>query len=127
MTTKHKLPTRPGPGWRHVAGAVWDHDSGIRLHLLGTARMPSGVWRRASEWPASGLADDCIRICGGNRKRGLMVWALVLSEITVEAYPCLRPDNGVPLRVFVRDPKGGAPDEWPADLRVREFPAPSDE
>lgn len=26
---------------------------------------------------------------------------------------------------FLRDPKGGDPAEWPADLRVRESPKPS--
>lgn len=30
--------------------------------------------------------------------------------------------QGAPLRVFVRDSKGGDPAEWPDDLRVREWP-----
>jgi protein gp37 len=30
--------------------------------------------------------------------------------------------QGQPLRVHLRDRKGGDPSEWPADLRVREFP-----
>lgn len=33
-----------------------------------------------------------------------------------------RPEEERPLRL--RDPKGGDPAEWPADLRVREFPTP---
>lgn len=31
--------------------------------------------------------------------------------------------QGAPLRVFLRDKKGGDPSEWPIDLRVREFPS----
>jgi hypothetical protein len=30
--------------------------------------------------------------------------------------------QGAPVRVRLRDRKGGDIDEWPADLRVREFP-----
>jgi len=30
--------------------------------------------------------------------------------------------QGMPLRMRLADKKGGNPDEWPADLRVREFP-----
>lgn len=32
--------------------------------------------------------------------------------------------QGAPVRIHLRDRKGGNPDEWPADLRVREFPSP---
>lgn len=31
--------------------------------------------------------------------------------------------QGEPMTVGLRDSKGGNPDEWPADLRVRQFPA----
>lgn len=30
--------------------------------------------------------------------------------------------QGAPVRVLLRDRKGGNPDEWPQDLRVRQFP-----
>lgn len=32
--------------------------------------------------------------------------------------------QGAPVRVHLRDRKGGDPEEWPEDLRVRDFPAP---
>jgi hypothetical protein len=32
--------------------------------------------------------------------------------------------QGEPVRLRLRDPKGGDWSEWPEDLRVREFPAP---
>ena len=31
--------------------------------------------------------------------------------------------QGAPMRIRLRDPKGGDPSEWPADLAVREWPA----
>lgn len=33
------------------------------------------------------------------------------------------PDMGEPITLDLRDYKGGDPDEWPEDLRIREFPA----
>jgi hypothetical protein len=68
---------RPGIGWKHVAGSVWDHlPTGIRLHLLGMARLPDGRFVSANEWPTLMDSGEHIRIAGGNRKRGLMTWAM---------------------------------------------------
>lgn len=74
---------RPGPGWRQnkINTAVWDHYSGMRLHMLGLLRLPNGEMRQANQWPTSHLANGCIRVAGGNRKRGLMVWAMVMLRI----------------------------------------------
>ena len=66
---------RPGPGWSHIAGVVWEHDNGTRIHLLGMARLPNGEWISSNKWPDSRDADFMIRANGGNRKRGLMAWA----------------------------------------------------
>ena len=30
--------------------------------------------------------------------------------------------QGAPIRIYLKHPKGGAMEEWPADLRIREFP-----
>jgi hypothetical protein len=30
--------------------------------------------------------------------------------------------QGAPVRIHLKDRKGGSPEEWPADLRIREFP-----
>ena len=67
---------RPGAGWRHLAGSVYEHTNGTRMHMLGTIRTPSGKYISASEWPESKNADRFILINGGNRKRGLMAWSL---------------------------------------------------
>jgi hypothetical protein len=53
----------------------------MRLHMLGMLRLPNGEIRQANQWPTSQLADGCIRVAGGNRKRGLMIWALVMLRI----------------------------------------------
>ena len=70
------LLTRPGPGWKYVGGSVWEHANGSRVHLLGFVRLPDGRFLSASKWPESKDASLLIRINGGNRKRGLMAWAL---------------------------------------------------
>lgn len=67
---------RPGPGWKHIAGPVYEHTSGIRIHVFGMALLPSGVWINGRTWPEHKALDLCIRICGGTRRRGVMVWAL---------------------------------------------------
>lgn len=78
---------KPGQGWQYVANSVWLHEpSGIRLHLLGIVRFPSGKYKSTNEWPTSAIADGYIRMAGGNHKRGLMMWALAMLAIdcTVE-------------------------------------------
>lgn len=69
---------RPGPGWRFVGCSTWQHSSGVRVHYLGMALMPDGTVRREHE---TRLAEGYIRLAGGNRKRGLMMWALALHRI----------------------------------------------
>jgi hypothetical protein len=80
-----RIVRRPGPGWTFVGSGVWSHTSGINVHVLGLARMPDGRIRYEGQWPASGIARGCIRMAGGNRKRGLMMWALVLFRISEKA------------------------------------------
>lgn len=68
-------PHHPGPGWTHVAGSVYGHQSGARLHTLGMVRLPNGEHVSASEYPEYCAAGLLIKMNGGNRKRGLMAWA----------------------------------------------------
>lgn len=76
-----RLVIRPGAGWRHLAGAVWEHKNGTRVHLLGLIRLPDMTWVSADKWPESKDAHRMIRINGGNRKRGLMAWAMNLVGV----------------------------------------------
>ena len=71
---------RPGLGWHHwPRTGVWDHRSGIRINTGGLIVIPGKadtrlIWE--NEWPHSQSAERWIKIAGGNRKRGLMLWAL---------------------------------------------------
>lgn len=77
-------PVRPGPGWHHVGGACYHH-SEVGIHVGGMARFHlSGNWVNGREWPEEKNLNRCIRVCGGNRKRGTMVWALNLLERGLE-------------------------------------------
>jgi hypothetical protein len=69
---------RPGPGWRFIGCSSWRHESGVIVHCLGVALMPDGTVRYESE---TRLAEGYIRLAGGNRKRGLMMWGLALHRI----------------------------------------------
>lgn len=71
---------RPGPGWTHwLLSPVHEHISGIRVHMMGTISLPLPTGERiiyGENWPHSQSAERWIKIAGGNRKRGLMMWAL---------------------------------------------------
>lgn len=83
--------TKPGPGWTNIhthhgePTSVWDHASGIRLHIIGLVSFADGKSLWVNQWPDSAIADRCIRIAGGNRKRGLMLWALKMEAAHVAA------------------------------------------
>lgn len=68
-------PHQPGPGWTHIAGGVYDHQSGARLHMLGTVRLPNGEHISASQYSEASKVWFLIKANGDNRKRGLMAWA----------------------------------------------------
>jgi hypothetical protein len=66
---------RPGPGWKRAGIApVYDHTSGIRVHVHGWLRLACGKLIDGSRWPELLSVGRFVRICGGNRKRGVMVW-----------------------------------------------------
>ncbi len=67
---------RPGAGWKHLGGPVWEHSSGARIHAMGVVRMPDKVTFRSMN-----NLNDCfeglrfVRANGGNMRRGMMAWA----------------------------------------------------
>ena len=73
---------RPGCGWKHVAGSVWDHKpTGLRLHVGGAlVQFPGTGFCYGMLWPEGRSVDRCIEIAGGNRRRGLMIWARRVFE-----------------------------------------------
>jgi len=74
---------KPGPGWKQHASnaAVWDHVSGMRLHLSGLLRMPDAAIIDSNRWPTSYVKNGYIRVAGGNVKRGMMMWAMAMLRI----------------------------------------------
>ena len=71
MNNKYK----PGSGWSHIAGPVWENTDGCRIHLLGLIRLPDMTYMSANKISEGNEARRFIRINGGNRRRGLMAWA----------------------------------------------------
>jgi len=67
---------RPGPGWKHLNGPVWEHESGVRVHIGGLVRLPDMTIVTVNKWPERKEAGYYIKINGGNKKRGLMAWAM---------------------------------------------------
>lgn len=68
----------PGPGWKYLGSSVYEHTTGLRIHGLGTARLPDGTNVFANGVAAWRAQDRAIAEQGYNRKRGLMVWGLSL-------------------------------------------------
>ena len=75
---------RPRPGWKQISGQVWEHTSGARIHTIGMVRMPNGKRWWINNWTESQIGHKMIAINGGNRKRGLMAWAVSLVELGLE-------------------------------------------
>lgn len=75
MMTDTREAWRPGAGWRHVAGSVWEHVGGARIHVLGVVKLKDGSFLATNKWPESREFQRILLINGGNRKRALMTWA----------------------------------------------------
>jgi len=69
----------PGNGWKRIAGAVYERNDGLRLHMLGCCRLPSSKSVVGYDAENYYLQNKLIAINGGNRKRGLMAWAATLA------------------------------------------------
>lgn len=70
---------RPGPGWKRLSGAVYERNDGLRMHMLGLVRLPSGKLIDQFAPTQYQQVDKLVMINGGNRKRGLMAWAASLA------------------------------------------------
>ena len=77
------MKRKPGRGWKNVGCSVWEHDSGLKVHMMGFAAIPGGPIISGRSWPECKELDRWIQIAGGNQKRGAMLWAL--SKVTSAA------------------------------------------
>ena len=85
-------PYRPGPGWSGWAGGgVYDHTSGIRIHACGMYLPPGGDTENGNIYPECLRLHRFIAINGGNRKRGVMAWAL--AALAKERRPARETDH----------------------------------
>jgi hypothetical protein len=73
-----RLVMRPGAGWKHLAGPVWEHPNGARIHTMGMIQLPDKTHLSLNNWRESEFGWRMVRINGGNRKRGLMAWVMNL-------------------------------------------------
>lgn len=64
---------KPGPGWRWLAGSVWEHVDGTRLHLMGLV-LVRGKPVYATSYPNSLRLNALERITGSTR-RAMFVFA----------------------------------------------------
>ena len=95
MASKHKsgrvfdridpLVLRPGEGWKSLGSSVWEHPSGIRIHVGGGLIRTSEGKRFWLNSIIGRMGWQLIKINGGNKKRGLMAWAM---NTIIEEYKC---------------------------------------
>lgn len=74
---------RPGKSWIHLGGAVWGHMNGTRIHVSGMIRYPDGTIFSTCGYDRE--THRYIRINGGNRKRGLMAFAVKFHTTGIKA------------------------------------------
>ena len=62
--------------WKKLSVCVYEHTSGVRVHTGGTIRKLDGTFISLGNIKQARQAEKFIRICGGNKKRGLMLMAV---------------------------------------------------
>ena len=62
--------------WKKLSVCVYEHTSGVRVHTGGTIRKLDGTFISLGNIKQARKAEKFIRICGGNKKRGLMLMAV---------------------------------------------------
>lgn len=70
----------PTNGWKRLGRGVYEHTNNARIHRLGVIRLPDMTFISLHSCKAEcQRGRQLIKINGGNRKRGLMAWAIELS------------------------------------------------
>lgn len=69
---------KPGPGWAHLGGPEWKHESGAWVHVTaGLVRTANGASKLKVDHQDEAMRF--IRANGGDLPVGLMAWALSLN------------------------------------------------
>jgi len=83
MNNRNKMKYKPGIGWRHLGGSVYELD-GLRIHVLGYCRFPDGEFICGNAFFSQHREmERMIKINGMNRKRGIMAWARNINEVNI--------------------------------------------
>jgi len=67
---------KPGIGWKQLKGPVWEHKKGVRIHISGLILRIGGISAPVDEFNNRDLLNKLVKVNGGNKKRGLMAFAL---------------------------------------------------
>lgn len=114
---QHAIPTRPldltGIDWLIIGG---ESGQGARPFHLAYARELIRVCRWArSEWR---IEHEGQTVHSGHTAPAIFVKQLGADPRAEHVWK-----DGAPAHISLRDAKGGDPDEWPPDLRIREWPS----
>lgn len=62
------------PGWQRLSDQVWEHKTGVRIHIGGSIRLSD----HRCIWTKEHVSQDIfyMKKNGGNLKRALMNWAM---------------------------------------------------
>jgi hypothetical protein len=71
-----RLVIRPGSGWKQLKRPVWEHCNGVRIHVSGLILRDIDGKIHDRERMQMSLLHRLIKINGGNKKRGLMAFAM---------------------------------------------------
>jgi len=75
MTSKTILSS-PGSGWKHLACQVWEHETGVRIHVTGRLVMfKNRNIRNLYQIPGAHDLWLLLFRCGRNQKRAMMAFA----------------------------------------------------
>lgn len=66
--------------WNHLGGSVFEHESGMRIHLLGTVRLADGKTHLSCDTLSQSKPfHHALKLQGYNRRRAIMSWATTIQ------------------------------------------------
>ncbi len=65
--------------WKKLSNSIYESSNGTRIHLMGVIRCQKTIFINETHW--FNLFYNYELICGGNRKRALMLMAENISDL----------------------------------------------
>lgn len=66
--------------WKSLGGGVFESMHGVRIHLGGLIKTSDKKYYSELRSDENKIILECYKICGGNRRRGLMLAAERIRE-----------------------------------------------